>query len=458
MRAGHRAGRPRYAYSPRVHDQIVAAYKAFSADLGEEDALVSVRSSADKEDLDGASFAGQYATVLNVRGVRALLRAARHVWASAFSPDAISYARANRPDAQPAKMAIIVQQMVQPKVAGTVFSVDLETGAPLISINAVYGLGDSLVGGRTTPDIFLVDPISQAIVKRRLGAKTFTEIYDPARQRTVRVRTAPADAQCFTLSPAETRELARQAVRSPGSSIRPRAVWRRSRVCHRRSWHLYAQARPETAWARPARPVEMVDPDASGCAEALLFVAGVSGSPGVVSGRICLASSVEEAERKLRPGDILVVAETTHAWERYLHLACGVITRIGGPSGHSAVVMRKLRKPALVGVGRAVRLLEDGQMVTLDATRRVVWDGAVPAIVLPVPPPPQDASFGPSAMSEDDAWDRAGIDDHDTRRYRVSPLDWQAGVSRLSPFMQQIYQSAHEAAGRRLGIPTDVQI
>ena len=182
---------------------VVAAYKAFSAELGEEDALVSIRSSADKEDLDGASFR------------RPIRDCAQRPWRARtaqghparlglhLSPDAIFYARANHPGAQPAKMAIIVQQMVQPKVAGTVFSVDLETGAPLISINAVYGLGDSLVGGRNTPDIILVDPISLAIVKRRLGSKTITETYDPARKRTVRSRTAQADAQCFTLSPAE---------------------------------------------------------------------------------------------------------------------------------------------------------------------------------------------------------------------------------------------------------------
>lgn len=143
--------------------------------------------------------------------MRGLLRATRPGFT--FSPDAIFYARANHPGAQPAKMAIIVQQMVQPKVAGTVFSVDLETGAPLISINAVYGLGDSLVGGRNTPDIILVDPISLAIVKRRLGSKTITETYDPAWKRTVRSRTAQADAQSFTLSPAEARELAREGNR-----------------------------------------------------------------------------------------------------------------------------------------------------------------------------------------------------------------------------------------------------
>ncbi len=436
---------------------VVAAYKAFSAELGEEDALVSVRSSADKEDLDGASFAGQYATVLNVRGVRGLLRATRHVWASTFSPDAIFYARANHPGAQPAKMAIIVQQMVQPKVAGTVFSVDLETGAPLISINAVYGLGDSLVGGRNTPDIILVDPISLAIVKRRLGSKTITETYDPARKRTVRSRTAQADAQSFTLSPAEARELARQAIAI--ATAHPRASPLRGvdlefAIDERGIFML--QVRPETAWSRINQPAEIVD-QKSATHAARLFVAGMTGSPGVVSGRVHVASSLAEAEKTLEPGDILVVAETTHSWERLLSRAGGVITEIGGPGSHSAVVMRELKKPALVGVGRAARLLQTGQRITLDANRRTVWDGALPAMALPAPAKAPEPSLVPSGVTEDKTWEEARVL---TQTFvDAAGLRWIGKPAYpVSRFMQEIYRSAHVAAGLRLGIPTGVQI
>ena len=68
-----------------VADALLVAASA----LG--DVLLAVRSSGTGEDLTGASFAGQYETVLDVRGSEALLAAVRQVIASAFSPQVMAY-------------------------------------------------------------------------------------------------------------------------------------------------------------------------------------------------------------------------------------------------------------------------------------------------------------------------------------------------------------------------------
>jgi phosphohistidine swiveling domain-containing protein len=354
-------------------------------------------------------------------------------------------------------MAVIVQKMVQPTVAGTVFSVDLETGAPLISINATWGLGNAVVAGVVTPDVYVVDPVSLVVVKRRLGSKALIEAYDALARRTVRIATAPELARRFTLSFAEARDLARQAV----------AI-----AAHFRDKHglpgvdlefaidddgiTMLQARSETALTRHQPHALAVAPEATRQASRLLM-GGIAGSIGAVTGRVCIAATVEEAECKLAPGDILVVAETTHAWERLLRRAGGVITDIGGPGGHSAVVMRELRKPALVGTGSATRVLVDGSMITLDASRRTVWSGELPVAVPPAPAAAGASEESLQGVSEEDAWQEA---------CRMTATFVDAGGRRwigkpayvVTPFMQTIYAEAHRRAGHRLGVPTRVQV
>jgi len=85
------------------------------------DVPVAVRSSALAEDLADASFAGQYETVLNVRGPDALREAIRHVRASAVSARAQHYATA-RGLGSSGGIAVLVQRMLAPEAAGLLIS------------------------------------------------------------------------------------------------------------------------------------------------------------------------------------------------------------------------------------------------------------------------------------------------------------------------------------------------
>ena len=116
---------------------------------------VAVRSSAPAEDLPEASFAGQYETVLNVKGPVQLAAAIGRCWASASSPRATSYRDAHR--MAPTDMAVLVQPMVNAAAAGVAFSANPVTGRRAeVVINAVRGLGDRLVSGEVTPDQWTV--------------------------------------------------------------------------------------------------------------------------------------------------------------------------------------------------------------------------------------------------------------------------------------------------------------
>lgn len=132
---------------------------------------VAVRSSAQGEDGAEASFAGQYDTVLNVVGAVRLRQAIDHCVASAASERARTY-RANQPGAAVNTMNLVVQRMVDARVAGVVFTADpVSARRDLLLIDAVAGLGESLVSGEATPDHYAVSGAGE-IVRRQLVGDT----------------------------------------------------------------------------------------------------------------------------------------------------------------------------------------------------------------------------------------------------------------------------------------------
>jgi pyruvate,water dikinase len=137
-----------------IPEDIADALLAAVASLG--DVPLAVRSSGVAEDLAGASFAGQYETVLDVQGNDALLTAVKRCWSSAFSDRVVAYRKAQGIHAT-AGMAVLVQCMVPAEAAGVVFTADPVTGERDVSVvSAVKGSGERLVSGELSPDEWLV--------------------------------------------------------------------------------------------------------------------------------------------------------------------------------------------------------------------------------------------------------------------------------------------------------------
>ena len=98
---------------------------------------------------------------------------------------------------------------------------------------------------------------------------------------------------------------------------------------------------------------------------------GLAGSPGVATGRVRLVRHPSEAGNLL-PGEVLVAPFTDVGWTPLFLVASAVVTELGGPLSHSCVVAREYGVPAVVNVKDAVRMLSDGQLVTVDGDRGVV--------------------------------------------------------------------------------------
>ncbi len=116
---------------------------------------VAVRSSALDEDGTETSFAGQYDTFLNVNGAADLHRAVEACLESANATTATVYRdrHAHQTEEEGGSMCVVVQKMVEARAAGVCFSVDpVSSRTDLLVVDAVNGLGESLVSGSASPD------------------------------------------------------------------------------------------------------------------------------------------------------------------------------------------------------------------------------------------------------------------------------------------------------------------
>ena len=138
---------------------------------------VAVRSSATAEDLPGRSFAGQYDTYLGLADLDACLTAIKQCWASLWTERAWDYRQQNGFDHLAVGMAVIVQALVPADASGVAFTADPTTGrTDRITIEACFGLGETLVSGRVTPDRFLVRKRDLRLLSRTISNKTVESV------------------------------------------------------------------------------------------------------------------------------------------------------------------------------------------------------------------------------------------------------------------------------------------
>ena len=132
----------------------------------------AVRSSATAEDLPDASFAGQQDTYLNVIGRDAMLNALRDCWVSLFTDRAILYRAQNGFSHRAVALSVVVQRMILPQISGILFTADPVNGhRQIISIDASYGLGEALVSGLVSADLYKIDKRDGQIVETQVADK-----------------------------------------------------------------------------------------------------------------------------------------------------------------------------------------------------------------------------------------------------------------------------------------------
>lgn len=174
------------AYSETLRSEIAAGqfWAALEQEIAEcyatlgQNMRVAVRSSATAEDLPEASFAGQQETYLNVVGKEPLMTAIKKCFASLYSARAVTYRKQANFDAVKVSLAVVIQKMVESEVSGVLFTADPVSQNPdQMMLNASWGLGEAIVSGKVTPDIYIYSKKHKRIADQKLGGKDILICY-----------------------------------------------------------------------------------------------------------------------------------------------------------------------------------------------------------------------------------------------------------------------------------------
>lgn len=348
---------------------IESAYEALAAAAGGRPS-VALRSSAVGEDSPEASFAGQYATELNLRPEH-LADAYRQVVASKYTPQAMQYRlqRGLRDDRL--AMCVGCTVMVDAQAGGVAYTANPgDAGDDRVVVSSTFGLPKSVVDGRFAADQFILSrERPPRILERRIADKRARLVLDPA-EGVAREEIPAAERSRPSLSDEQAARVAAAALALEAHYGLPQDV----------EWAIDDAGGLVVLQSRPLQQVAAVAvPAARPNGVAPLLANGLCVSPGSASGPVVRVERDSDALR-FPDGAVLVVSHPLPRWAALLSRAVAVVAAEGGIAGHLATVARESGVPGLFGVA-ALEGLEEGAVVTVDADGGAVYTGRVEALL-----------------------------------------------------------------------------
>jgi len=321
--------------------------------------LVSMRSSALGEDSSNISFAGQYRTQLNVTDDMLGLTY-KEIVASKYKSQAIVYRMQRGFRHQDVIMCVGCLAMVDGVVSGVMYSRSpRDPRSGWIIINAAPGLASQVVDGRALTDMFRVSRHSPHEVLNR----------------ELRVR------ESSSLTESQTAELAGIAVRLEEHFGSPQDI----------EWSIDATSRIIILQSRPLAQTAPVEESGMESIEAdetqpYVLAGGVSASAGVACGLVYIVRSNIDL-LQFPEGAVLVVTHPLPEWATILNRAVAVVSETGHVTAHLATVSREFGIPAIFGIAHATEKLKNGEMITVDALGRRIYEGRRDDLLKSAPPP-----------------------------------------------------------------------
>ncbi|MBM4454505.1 MAG: phosphoenolpyruvate synthase, partial [Chloroflexi bacterium] len=353
--------------APIPEDLSTEIKKAYRK-LGE--GLVAVRSSATAEDLPEASFAGQQSTFLNIEGEDKVIAAVQNCWASLFEARAIFYREQNKFSHFRVGIAVPVQRMVQSQASGVLFTVEpVSSDKTKIIIEAIYGLGEAIVSGDVTPDLYMLDKETIKIIDKKIRKQEWQLVKnsktEPNALHTNIKMPVPDSMQ-------EMQKLADQdiiALAKIGKMIENLYKSPQDIEWAKQDAHLYiVQTRPVTTIKEKETTETHIK------IEAKPLFTGIAASPGTAAGTVRIILEASQID-KVETGDVLVAEMTTPDFVPAMKRAVAIVTDRGGRTAHAAIVSRELGIPCVVGTEVATKVLKDKQEITVDGSTGKVYQG-----------------------------------------------------------------------------------
>jgi len=189
------------AMPEEMKEKVIEYYRELCRKCNIPEVAVSVRSSGP------VSHPGQYETYLNVSGESEVIDKIKKVWASTFNARSLAFRKQKALPLESDPIGVAVLGMVRAKAAGIIFTADPNTGdTSRMIIEANWGLGESVVSGSSTPDIYTLNKDTLEVVEKTLGPKS--RYITPGEAGTTEVETSPEKSSAFCLSDEEAKAIA----------------------------------------------------------------------------------------------------------------------------------------------------------------------------------------------------------------------------------------------------------
>ncbi len=335
---------------------------------------LAVRSSATGEDSE-SSFAGQHSTLLNVSS-KNIIHAYQKVVASTFNPRAVFYHRSKGYRDIDVVMSVLCLVMVDSLSSGVLYSVSpTDDSNNDICINANWGLGVSVVDGSMPTDFWQYSRTEQYIVRERIASKKQMLVMD--RDQGIKAVPVPDNLQnkpCINASQMKT-------LADYGLRLEKHFGWPVDM-----EWTINQQGRVLILQSRPLTRVSLDQSSLQKTSKEdisrhpLILQGGMTASSGIASGPAYHVKS-EHNLAAIPQGAILVAEHTSPGLVSVMSRIAGIITDVGSVTGHMSSVAREFQIPTLVSTGSATTTIPDHELITLDATHKKVYQGAVQTLL-----------------------------------------------------------------------------
>ncbi len=338
---------------------------------GRSDLRVSVRSSALQEDGE-FSFAGQYATFLNVPCDQVLQRY-KDVVASLFTDRAIFYFKTKGFQDYDMVMSVGVLKMIDAKAGGVVYTRDPNRDVDNIIISAVHGLGLCVVDGTISPETFVVSRQPKLRIESRHIPEQKKMYYCRIDGGVEEVPITSDFSANPCLTDAQVLALAEYAISIEQHYQSPQDI----------EWALDENKSLYILQTRPLRVIKKETPKPIPTHVAgytVLLDRGVIACKGIGHGKVHLVKTDDDLVN-FPDNAVLVARHTSPKYVTVMNRASAIVTDFGGTTGHMAALAREFQVPAILDTEMGTRILQHGQEITVDAFNCTVYEGRVSELI-----------------------------------------------------------------------------
>ncbi len=391
-----------------VPDDIVMAcdnaMKNFEANYKKKNNInyrFALRSSAVKED-GKISFAGQYKTMLNM-GKNDILNGYKHVIASKYSSQALFYRVSHGVLDHETPMAVLVIEMIDSKSSGVIYSKDIEDPfSDNLLIHSIWGQGELLVEGEAVCDLIAVskkepDKIGsikiaakekQMVLSQNNSGKNSQIRDDQIEENQTRIiDTKQNKSNDLSLDESSTLTLARWAISLEKHFNQPQDIeW-----CQDQSGKLFIlQSRPlnihqDTIQKRAEQNKDPKIINGSKVDNKIICSKAQTICRGVGSGQVYRLEQITQITQ-IPDGSVLVVKHALPQFVIAINKVNAIVIESGSFASHFASIAREFNIPAIININHGFNNLVQGNCVTVDADRGIVYDGVAAALMENIKP------------------------------------------------------------------------